>query len=146
MFDGSPRSEDMQSGKTTSMSSPSIKSESDVHSPGQPPINSPMSISAMTAGLVDDYDGSSMQLGSLGAIDDPAWPYVDEDLEVSLIRDKILMTYSLISVFVYRLPTCLTFYEKWWIWVVLRQQLLRLEPVVVIREIASRIASTSRDL
>lgn len=83
MFDGSPRSEDMQSGKTTSMSSPSIKSESDVHSPGQPPINSPMSISAMTAGLVDDYDGSSMQLGSLGAIDDPAWPYVDEDLEVA---------------------------------------------------------------
>ncbi|XP_065076252.1 transcriptional activator cubitus interruptus-like [Ochlerotatus camptorhynchus] len=83
MFDGSPRSEDMQSGKTTSMSSPSIKSESDAHSPGQPPINSPMSISALTAGLVDDYDGSSMQLGSLGAIDDPAWPYVDEDLEVA---------------------------------------------------------------
>ncbi|XP_055530506.1 transcriptional activator cubitus interruptus [Wyeomyia smithii] len=83
MYDGSPRSEDMQSGKTTSMSSPSIKSESDAHSPGQPPINSPMSISALTAGLVDDYDGSSMQLGSLAAIDDPAWPYVDEDLEVA---------------------------------------------------------------
>ncbi|XP_055588075.1 transcriptional activator cubitus interruptus [Uranotaenia lowii] len=83
MYDGSPRSEDMQSGKTTSMSSPSIKSESDAHSPGQPPINSPMSISALTAGLVDDYDGSPMQLGSLNAIDDPAWPYVDEDLEVA---------------------------------------------------------------
>ncbi|XP_058812085.1 transcriptional activator cubitus interruptus isoform X1 [Topomyia yanbarensis] len=83
MFDGSPRSEDMQSGKTTSMSSPSIKSESDAHSPGQPPINSPMSISALTAGLVEDYDGNSMQLGSLAAIDDPAWPYVDEDLEVA---------------------------------------------------------------
>ncbi|XP_039433150.1 transcriptional activator cubitus interruptus [Culex pipiens pallens] len=83
MFDGSPRSEDMQSGKTTSMSSPSIKSESDAHSPGQPPISSPMSISALTAGLVDDYDGGSMQLGSLGAIDDPAWPYADEDLEVA---------------------------------------------------------------
>ncbi|XP_055632185.1 transcriptional activator cubitus interruptus [Toxorhynchites rutilus septentrionalis] len=83
MYDGSPRSEDMQSGKTTSMSSPSIKSESDAHSPGQPPINSPMSISALTAGLVDDYDGGNMQLGSLGTMDDPAWPYVDEDLEVA---------------------------------------------------------------
>ncbi|XP_062533394.1 transcriptional activator cubitus interruptus isoform X2 [Armigeres subalbatus] len=83
MFDGSPRSEDMQSGKTTSMSSPSIKSESDVHSPGQPPIHSPMSISALTAGLADDYDGSSMQLGGLATIDDHVWPYVDEDFEVA---------------------------------------------------------------
>ncbi|XP_039450532.1 uncharacterized protein LOC120429538 isoform X2 [Culex pipiens pallens] len=49
--------EDMQSGKTTSMSSRSIKSESDTHSPGQPPISSPMSISALTARLMGDCDG-----------------------------------------------------------------------------------------
>ncbi|XP_038117084.1 uncharacterized protein LOC119769228 [Culex quinquefasciatus] len=69
----------MQSGKTTSMSSRIIKSESDAHSPGQPPISSPMSISALTARLMDDCDGGSMQLGSLEV--DPAWPYADEDLE-----------------------------------------------------------------
>ncbi|XP_038106809.1 zinc finger protein GLIS1-like [Culex quinquefasciatus] len=68
--------EDMQSGKTTSMSSRSIKLESDAHSPGQPPISSPMSISALTARLMDDCDGGSMQLGSLEV--DPAWPYADE--------------------------------------------------------------------
>lgn len=101
MYDGSPRSEDMQSGKTTSMSSPSIKSESDAHSPGQPPINSPMSISALTAGLVDDYDGGNMQLGSLGTMDDPAWPYADEDLEVILIR-KFLSTLYLIILFCFQ--------------------------------------------
>ncbi|KAL9704667.1 hypothetical protein quinque_008185 [Culex quinquefasciatus] len=49
--------EDMQSGKTTSMSSRSIKSESDAHSPGHLPISSPMSISALTARLMDDCDG-----------------------------------------------------------------------------------------
>ncbi|EDS33956.1 zinc finger protein [Culex quinquefasciatus] len=48
----------MQSGKTTSMSSRSIKSESDAHSPSQPPISSPMSISALTARLMDDCDCS----------------------------------------------------------------------------------------
>uniref|UniRef100_A0A182J1L6 C2H2-type domain-containing protein n=1 Tax=Anopheles atroparvus TaxID=41427 RepID=A0A182J1L6_ANOAO len=80
MFDSSPRSED----KTTSMSSPSIKSESDANSPSHPPINSPMSISALTAGLGEDlHDGGNMQLGSIVGLDDPAWPYVDEDLEVA---------------------------------------------------------------
>ncbi|XP_039444268.2 uncharacterized protein LOC120424273 [Culex pipiens pallens] len=38
-----------------------------------------MSISALTARLMDDCDGGSMQLGSLEV--DPAWPYADEDLE-----------------------------------------------------------------
>uniref|UniRef100_A0A182TL80 C2H2-type domain-containing protein n=1 Tax=Anopheles melas TaxID=34690 RepID=A0A182TL80_9DIPT len=80
MFDSSPHSED----KTTSMSSPSIKSESDANSPGHPPINSPMSLSALTAGLGEDYhDGNNMPLGSIVEIDDPVWPYVDEDLEVA---------------------------------------------------------------
>ncbi|XP_050084332.1 transcriptional activator cubitus interruptus [Anopheles aquasalis] len=91
MFDSSPRSED----KTTSMSSPSIKSESDANSPSHPPINSPMSISALNAGLGEDYhEGAGgtgggggaghMQLGGhLATLDDPAWPYVDEDLEVA---------------------------------------------------------------
>uniref|UniRef100_A0A8D8ERN1 (northern house mosquito) hypothetical protein n=1 Tax=Culex pipiens TaxID=7175 RepID=A0A8D8ERN1_CULPI len=50
----------MQSGKSTSMSSPSIKSGSDAHSSGQPSISSPMSIPALTAGLVDDNDGGRM--------------------------------------------------------------------------------------
>uniref|UniRef100_A0A182SIX8 C2H2-type domain-containing protein n=1 Tax=Anopheles maculatus TaxID=74869 RepID=A0A182SIX8_9DIPT len=80
MFDSSPHSED----KTTSMSSPSIKSESDANSPSHPPINSPMSLSALTAGLGDDYhDGNNMQMGNIVGIDDPVWPYVDEDLEVA---------------------------------------------------------------
>ncbi|XP_053679585.1 transcriptional activator cubitus interruptus [Anopheles nili] len=80
MFDSSPHSED----KTTSMSSPSIKSESDVNSPSHPPINSPMSISALTAGLGEDYhDSGNMQLDGIAGLDDPAWPYVDEDLEVA---------------------------------------------------------------
>lgn len=99
-FDSSPRSEDHQSvvgGKNTSVSSPSIKSESDVHSPDQQ-INSPMSGGAMqhnTNGLADEYEyvpssivinasGTPIIGESVSAIEDPAWPYEDEDLEVCL--------------------------------------------------------------
>lgn len=102
-FDSSPRSEDHHSGaggKNTSISSPSIKSESDAHSPEQQ-INSPMSGGAMqhnATGLNDDYEyvPSSMVINnggthigeSVSAIDDPAWPYEDEDLEVTIIFQK----------------------------------------------------------
>ncbi|EDS40562.1 zinc finger protein [Culex quinquefasciatus] len=58
----------MQSGKSTSLGSSSIKLGSDAHSSSQPSISSPMSIPALTAGLVDDNDGGRMQLGSLGDI------------------------------------------------------------------------------
>lgn len=126
-FDSSPRSEDHQiGGKNTSgmrkvtkpyffpiqntrcllkyfifiivtVSSPSIKSESDANSPDQP-INSPMSGVGSAKqhnlnGLNDDYEyvPSSMVMTaggpiigeSVSAIDDPAWPYEDEDLEVN---------------------------------------------------------------
>ncbi len=86
-LDSSPRSEDMHSGKTTSLSSPSIKSESDANSPGQPMINSPLGVSQLANGMHEDYDCvpsvSSVQYGgSVSAIDDPAWPYEDEDVEV----------------------------------------------------------------
>lgn len=93
-IDSSPRSEDIQSigGKNTSISSPSIKSESDVNSPGQP-VHSPMHHTAnnmMNNGMNEDYDcltsgmtnGQQMLGDSISAIDDPAWPYEDEDLEV----------------------------------------------------------------
>lgn len=79
----------MHSGKTTSLSSPSIKSESEANSPGQPPMNSPMAISNMTNGH-DDYDcglimgvTNNLTAGQISAIDDPAWPYEDENLEVA---------------------------------------------------------------
>lgn len=103
-FDSSPRSEDHHSGaggKNTSISSPSIKSESDAHSPEQQ-INSPMSGSAMqhnASGLNDGYEyipssmvintGGTQMIGeSVSAIDDPAWPYEDEDLEVMILKEK----------------------------------------------------------
>lgn len=102
-IDSSPRSEDMHSGKTASLSSPSIKSESDINSPGQPPINSPTGVTQLANGIHEDYDcnngipsvasvqysdivgnrnGGGGSGGSISAIDDPAWPYEDEDLEV----------------------------------------------------------------
>lgn len=105
-FDSSPRSEDHQSvigGKNTSVSSPSIKSESDVHSPDQQ-INSPMSGGAMhhnANGLADEYEyvpssivinasGTPMIGESISAIEDPSWPYDDENLEVSLRINHIV--------------------------------------------------------
>lgn len=89
-IDSSPRSEDVQStgGKNTSISSPSIKSESDVNSPGQP-MNSPSAMQHMTNGVMgnglnEDYDCIPQQMlgESVSALDDPTWPYEDEDLEV----------------------------------------------------------------
>ncbi|KAL3284723.1 hypothetical protein HHI36_018869 [Cryptolaemus montrouzieri] len=82
-LDSSPRSEDMQSHKTASLSSPSIKSESDINSPGQQQ-GSPLGITQLANNYNDDFSSemtSTMQRSS-GAIDDPSWPYAAEDLEI----------------------------------------------------------------
>ncbi|KAK4873021.1 hypothetical protein RN001_015050 [Aquatica leii] len=82
-IDSSPRSEDMQSHKTASLSSPSIKSESDINSPGQQQQGSPLGANQLTGGCHDDLSGevsSSMQRN--GPLDDPSWPYDAEDLEI----------------------------------------------------------------
>lgn len=92
--DSSPHSEDVQSsgGKNNSISSPSIKSESDIHSPGQP-MSSPSAMqlanSLMSGGLNDDYDyipssivSQQMMGDTVSGLDDPNWPHPDEDLEV----------------------------------------------------------------
>jgi transcriptional activator cubitus interruptus len=103
-LDSSPRSDDMQSGKTTSMSSPSIKSESEANSPSHPSMNSPMSaamhhiIGGGGNGLDQgDFDciggGNTGQFGSVSAIEDPAWPYDDEHLEVK-IRNYLQSIYK----------------------------------------------------
>lgn len=89
--DISPRSEDIQSigGKNTSVSSTSIKSESDANSPGQP-MNSPNAMQHMANCIVDnglneEYDCISQPMLNEGvsAMDDPSWPYEDEELEVN---------------------------------------------------------------
>lgn len=131
-FDSSPRSaEDMQSingGKNTSISSPSIKSESDAHSPDQQ-INSPISrMSGMKqqtsiGSMMMSTGGGTAQLinDSVSAIEDPAWPYEDEDLEVKLpFRKKkkkkcsFQFTHLLGSASLfYRWPICQLSYAQW---------------------------------
>ncbi|KAB0792111.1 hypothetical protein PPYR_14072 [Photinus pyralis] len=80
-IDSSPRSEDMQSHKTTSLSSPSIKSESDVNSPGQQQQGSPLGATHLAGGCHDDLTAEVPAL-QRNPIDDPAWPYDAEDLEI----------------------------------------------------------------
>lgn len=96
--DASPRSDDMHS-KTASMSSPSIKSESDAHSPGHPPsVNSPISVAHLAAaasgGLgghvgggsgLDEYGGGGYHGGAGGEVmDEASWLFEEEDVEVRL--------------------------------------------------------------
>ncbi|KAK5640140.1 hypothetical protein RI129_010951 [Pyrocoelia pectoralis] len=80
-IDSSPRSEDMQSHKTASLSSPSIKSESDVNSPGQQQQGSPLGATQLAGGCHDDLTTEVPTL-QRNPIDDPAWPYDAEDLEI----------------------------------------------------------------
>ncbi|XP_065160732.1 transcriptional activator cubitus interruptus isoform X2 [Atheta coriaria] len=80
-LDSSPRSEDMQSHKTASLSSPSIKSESDVNSPGHQQQGSPLGVTQLAGGFGDDLADASVQRAG-GPLDDPAWPYDAEDLEI----------------------------------------------------------------
>lgn len=116
-FDSSPRSDGQSGGnsnrfdsspKNTSVSSPSIKSESDTNSPDQSPIDGisgrehKINVKSNAAGFNDDYEYvPSMHMDSLvnrsndcyqstpmigetiSAMDDPAWPYEDENLEVA---------------------------------------------------------------
>lgn len=107
-IDSSPRSEDMHSGKTASMSSPSIKSESDANSPGHPQVNSPMGISQLAHGMMDDYDYNSSGLSnnisvqnpvhytdsgnvSAAVMDEPGWLFDDENIEVSVYVLSLLI-------------------------------------------------------
>lgn len=91
--DISPRSEDAQrfGGKNTSVSSPSIKSESDANSPGQP-MNSPSAMQLancmMNNGLNEDYECMPQPMmgdAGIATMDDPSWRLEDEELEVILI-------------------------------------------------------------
>nr|XP_015833512.1 PREDICTED: transcriptional activator cubitus interruptus [Tribolium castaneum] len=82
-LDSSPRSEDMQSHKTASLSSPSIKSESDVNSPGHQQQGSPLGATQLAGGCNDDFPGDmTTGVPRNGPMDDPAWPYDAEDLEI----------------------------------------------------------------
>lgn len=115
--DASPRSDDMRS-KTASMSSPSIKSESDAHSPGHPPsVNSPISVAQLAAaaaaasaamagggGGMDDYGGGYCGGGGGGAggevMDEASWLFEEEDVEVSMAgrNDQITVEYLLVPI------------------------------------------------
>lgn len=128
-LDSSPRSEDMQSHKTASLSSPSIKSEvnsfiytlykntdyrylqSDINSPGQQQ-GSPLGATQLASGCHDDLAGDSATMQTGGPMDDPAWPYDAEDLEVILFYIRQECQYF-IFVFSLRLMICLWCLEQW---------------------------------
>lgn len=68
--------------------SPSIKSESDINSPGYPATNSPSGVSNMNSDANDDYDympmnhinhGGNTQIGIVSSTVDSQWPYEEED-------------------------------------------------------------------
>ncbi|KAJ8972480.1 hypothetical protein NQ314_000173 [Rhamnusium bicolor] len=83
-LDSSPRSEDMQSHKTASLSSPSIKSESDVNSPGHQQQGSPLGATQLAGGFNDDFstDMTNNIQRTTEPSDDPSWTYDAEDLEI----------------------------------------------------------------
>jgi hypothetical protein len=74
--------------------SPSIKSESDINSPGYQPMNSPSGVSHMNSDANDDYDymplgnsnntnisnaNNNTQIGIVSSTVDSQWPYEEED-------------------------------------------------------------------
>lgn len=83
-IDSSPCSEDLNSGKAVSVSSPSIKSESDVNSPAQ------------FGGVADSIINSSFRQDELPTLDE-GWPYDDDvdaaDLPV-MLRSMINMDHG----------------------------------------------------
>lgn len=95
---GSPTTnEDNYSIKTTSLMSPSIKSESDNNSPGYPATNSPSGVSNMNSDANDEYDympmntrvkhSNNTQIGIVSSTVDSQWPYEEEDTaEVSFFK------------------------------------------------------------
>lgn len=114
---GSPATnEDNYSIKTTSLMSPSIKSESDINSPGYPQMNSPSGVSHMNSEVNDDYDympsgnninnANHTQIGIVSSTVDSQWPYEEEDTaEVSkninkpksLFDNKLFVTFRFLS-------------------------------------------------
>lgn len=83
---GSPTNEDNYSLKTTSLMSPSIKSESDINSPGYPTTYSPSGVSNLNSDANDEYDYmptsnrvNHTQIGIVSSTVDSQWPYEDED-------------------------------------------------------------------
>lgn len=86
---GSPTNEDNYSIKTTSLMSPSIKSESDINSPGYPATYSPSGVSNMNSDVNDEFDYVPMsnhtshvgntQIGIVSSTVDSQWPYEEED-------------------------------------------------------------------
>ncbi|XP_017768085.1 PREDICTED: transcriptional activator cubitus interruptus isoform X2 [Nicrophorus vespilloides] len=82
-LDSSPRSEDMHSHKTASLSSPSIKSESDVNSPGHQQQGSPLGATQLAGGGFQDEFPADVAGNVRRTMDDPAWPYdSDGGLEI----------------------------------------------------------------
>lgn len=76
--------------------SPSIKSESDINSPGYPQMNSPSGVSHMNSDMNDDYEYVSnnnnnnngghnignmnnTQIGIVSSTVDSQWPYEEEE-------------------------------------------------------------------
>lgn len=73
--------------------SPSIKSESDINSPGYPQMNSPSGVSHMNSDMNDDYEyapnsnnsghnmnnANSTQIGIVSSTVDSQWPYEEEE-------------------------------------------------------------------
>ncbi|CRL08145.1 CLUMA_CG020858, isoform A [Clunio marinus] len=88
---GSPATnDDSYSIKNASLMSPSIKSESDVNSPGYQMNNSPLGVPHMSSEANDDYDympssnsnisnANNTQIGIVSSTVDTQWPYDEED-------------------------------------------------------------------
>lgn len=76
--DASPRSDDLQSGKTNSLSSPSIKSESEANSPALPAASGSPAAHLLCGGGIDGAGDHFEGLSS-----DPGWPYEDDDVEAA---------------------------------------------------------------
>lgn len=82
LIDSSPHSDDFHSGKTTSLSSPSIKSESEANYPMQPNVHSPIDATdhqITNTGLVYTHD---FHVTALAALDN-GLSYEDDDLDVA---------------------------------------------------------------
>lgn len=101
--------EDNYSIKTASLMSPSIKSESDINSPGYPPMNSPSGASHMNSDANDDYDympsggnnlsnANNTQIGIVSSTVDSQWPFDDEETAEVRFKGRRFLTMKLISI------------------------------------------------
>lgn len=126
----------MLSGKTASLSSPSIKSEvlqlfyhivkkilinilfeqSDSNSPGQH-HDSPLGATQLVGGSCHEDQVTNNDMGSNtqqrnGPVDDPAWPYEAEDLEVN-IKYLFWFQQNFTTNTNFRLMTYRLYFEQW---------------------------------